>query len=213
MPLLSNEQRRSLEEATLRYMDSLAGAEAYLASRGISLEVAAGYALGVVADPMVGHEIFEGRLTIPYLTNSGPVNLKFRCMKYHDCKQIGCPKYIAWPGLDTNMYGVQSYAKAEDFICVTEGELDALTLNMLGIPAIGIPGASNWKPHWSKVLDDFQVVFCFSDGDKSGQEFAKRLVVEVGAINIKMPDGEDVNSMYLKEGSQYLRNRIKGERK
>ncbi len=213
MPLLSNEQRRSLEEATLRYMGSVAVAEAYLAGRGISLEVAAGYALGVVVDPMVGHDIFEGRLTIPYLTNSGPVNMKFRCMRYHDCKTVGCPKYITWPGLDTNIYGVQAYAKAEDFICVTEGELDSLTLNMLGIPSIGIPGASNWKPHWNKVLDDFSTVFVFSDGDKAGQEFAKRMVSEVNAVNVKMPDGEDVNSMYLKEGAQYLRNRIKGERK
>lgn len=212
MPLLSNEQRRSLEEATLRYMGHVHVAEAYLDQRGISLEAAAGYALGVVVDPLPGHDLFEGRLAIPYLTNSGPVNMKFRCLKYHDCKAIGCPKYIAWPGLDTNLYGVQSYMQAQDFICVTEGELDALTLNMLGIPAMGIPGASNWKPHWTRVLDDFSTVFCFSDGDKSGQEFAKRLVAEVNAVNIKMPDGEDVNSMYVREGAQYLRNRIKGER-
>jgi DNA primase len=78
---------------------------------------------------------------------------------------------------------------------------------------MGIPGASNWKPHWNRVLDDYSTVFCFSDPDPDGQKFAKRLITEVNAINIKMPDGEDVNSMYLKEGAQYLRNRIKGERK
>lgn len=213
MGLLSNEQRRSLEEATLKYMAHAHVAEAYLQQRGISLEVAGGYALGVVAEPLLGHELFTDRLSIPYLTNSGPVNMKFRCLKYHDCKSVGCHKYLAWPGLDTNLYGVQSYARAEDFICVTEGEIDALTLNMLGIPAMGIPGASNWKPHWTKVLDDFSTIYCFSDGDSAGQNFAKRLITEVNAINIKMPDGEDVNSMYLKEGAQYLRNRIKGERK
>lgn len=213
MALLSNEQRRSLEEATMRYLGNVHVAEAYLMSRGITLEVAAGYALGVVVDPLPGHDLFEGRLSIPYLTNAGPVNMKFRCIKHHDCKASGCPKYIAWPGLDTNLYGVQSYARAEDFMCVTEGELDALTLNMLGIPSIGIPGASNWKPHWNKVLDDFAIVYVFSDGDAAGKEFAKRLVAEVNAVNIKMPEGEDVNSMYLKEGAQYLRNRIKGERK
>lgn len=213
MPLLSNEQRRSLEAATLKYMGDVAVAEAYLEGRGITLEVAAGYGLGVAAVPLQGHELFEGRLSIPYLTNSGPVNMKFRCIKYHDCKAIGCPKYIAWPGLDSNIYGVQAYSQAEDFICVTEGELDALTLNMLGIPAMGIPGASNWKPHWTRVLEDFSTVFVMSDGDKPGQEFAKRLIAEVGAVNIKMPEGEDVNSMYLKEGAQYLRTRIKGGRK
>lgn len=211
--MLSAELRKSLEQATLKYMGSLSVAEAYLESRGITLEVAAGFGLGVVAEPMAGHDIFEGRLAIPYLTNSGPVNMKFRCIRYHDCKTVGCPKYIAWPGLGSNIYGVQAYAQAEDILCVTEGELDALTLNMLGIPAVGIPGADNWKAHWSDVLSDFAIVLVFSDGDKAGQDFAKRLIQEVHAINIRMPEGEDVNSMYLKEGPQYLRSRVKGVRR
>lgn len=194
-------------------MDNVVAAEAYLTGRGITLEVAAGYALGVVVDPILGHEQYVGRLAIPYLTNSGPVNMKFRCLKHHDCHREGCAKYLSWQGLDTNLYNVQVYARAGDVLVVTEGELDALTLDMIGIPAMGVPGSSNWKPHWNRIFDDFSTIYVFSDGDAAGQKFAKKAQVECNAINIKMPDGEDVNSTYLREGAEYLKNRIRGDRK
>lgn len=208
MAKLSASQRSGLEQATMRYMESVDLASAYLARRGISEEQAATAALGVVDQPILGHESYKGRLAIPYLTDSGPINMAFRCIKDHNCKAEGHGKYLKLENADVNLYNVQDYYQAYDSIAVTEGEMDALILSMIGIPAIGVPGAENWKPHWNLIFQDFQKVFVFSDGDEAGQNFAKKVVSELRAINIPMPNGMDVNDVYLEAGPEALLVRI-----
>ena len=210
--MLSSEQRKFLEEATLRYMQNVSQAEEYLASRGISMDAAVRECLGVVVEPMEGHERRVGRLCIPYITDSGPVAMTFRCIKDHDCKsQPNHSKYLKPKGEESRLYGVRSFDEAEDFLCVAEGEFDALTLRAIGLPAIGVPGAKNWKKHWTSILQDFSRVYIFSDGDTAGQDFAERVMLEYDrSVNIPMPDGEDVNSAYLKLGKDFLLDRVKG---
>ena len=48
-----------------------------------------------------------------------------------------------------------------------------------------------------------------ADGDNAGHEFSKSLTKELGnVITVQMPDGEDVNSMYLKHGAEYFQQKI-----
>lgn len=209
MAALSKEQRRSLERATLQYSKHLGEAEDYLQARGIAPEVARSVALGVVRDPLPGHEFLEGRLAIPYLTDYGPVNMTFRCLKDHHCGDGGHPKYMLWAGLKANLYMVQSLGRADDFIAVTEGELDALSLNIAGVPAVGISGAEKWQDHWTSVFEDYARVYVFQDGDAAGEKFGDVLVREAGAIRVVMPEHQDVNSMLVSHGAQYLKSRIK----
>lgn len=214
MGMLSAKQLQSLERATIQYMSSIGLAEGYLESRGVSLEVAGSAALGVVDDPMPGHENLRGRLAIPYLTDAGPVNMTFRCIRQHECKLSGCPKYLVFPGLDRNVYGVQALDEADDTVVVCEGEIDQITMyHLMGIPAIGVPGAKNWEPHWTMLMADFARLIVPYDGDQAGKEFAKRVskectpngtVVELVALDDKM----DVNSTYLRDGADALRERL-----
>ena len=77
-------------------------------------------------------------------------------------------------------------------------------------PTVGIPGANNWKKHYAKILDDFDVVVVLADGDAPGLEFGKKISRELGNVNIvSMPDGEDVNSMIIKQGSEWIDERIR----
>ena len=209
MPMLSAPQKRSLERATLQYMKHLDEALAYLAERGIGEEVARSVGLGVVRNPIPGHEHLTGRLAIPYLTDHGPVNMNFRCIKDHRCKEAGHQKYMTWSGLETNLYSVQSIHGADDWIAVCEGELDALTLNIIGVPAVGIAGANKWEDRWNNVFEDFTRVYVFQDGDEAGTKFGDVLVREVSALRIALPSGEDVNSMYIKYGADSLTSRIR----
>lgn len=79
-------------------------AQEYLASRGIGKQAAGTYRLGVVRRPLVGHESLTGRLAIPYITpRGGIVNFSFRCLRLHDCKSEGCPKYLATDGMGRNL--------------------------------------------------------------------------------------------------------------
>lgn len=203
MQTLSAAQRRFFEQAATTYQADLAGDTsvlAYLASRGLSPDGLGTFRLGVVRSPLAGHEVFRGRLAIPYLTPAGVVNFSFRCLKRHDCKEAGCPKYLPPEGMERNLYNVLDLKKDSPFICVTEGELDALTLSLAGLPAVGVPGVKNWKKHFSRCLEDFEVIYAFGDGDDAGSKFSNFLARETRARPIRMPPGEDCNSIFVKEG-------------
>lgn len=210
MQMLSKEQQRFLDQTTMLYLEHLDLAGEWLDGRGIELEHARRNALGVVVDPPKAHESYRGRLCIPYLTPSGVSAVSFRCIQDHDCKAVeGHRKYLKPSGTKTRLYGALYYEEANDFIALTEGEIDALTLQQIGIPALGVPGAENWEPHWTSILQDFATVYVFSDGDEPGQKFAKRVMTEYDrAVNVRMPDGEDVNSVFVKYGKDFLLKKI-----
>jgi len=206
---LSTAQRRFFEQAVTQYQSDLAGdtsAQAYLMSRGIGPQAAATFRLGVVRTPLVGHESRAGRLAIPYLTPAGPVNLRFRCIEQHECE--GHAKYLSMEGAATNLYNVLDLKKDSPFICVTEGEIDAMTLSMCGLPAVGVPGVESWQKHFSRCLEDFDVIYSFADGDKAGRKFSSFLAKEAKARPVSMPQGKDVNKLYTEGGADALRKLI-----
>lgn len=202
---LSNSQRQFLLQATTEYAQYIHLAEEYLITRGLSVDEARKFHLGVVGNPLPGHEGYKGKLVIPYITPSGVVDLRFRSIKGED------PKYIGLPGAKTTMFNAQIVLNADQYICVTEGEIDCITVSVkTGHPAVGIPGANNWKPYYSKILDDFDTVIVLADGDTPGLEFGKKVSRELGNVNIiQMPEGHDVNSIVIQEGVQFLDEKIR----
>jgi DNA primase len=208
MKTLSAEERRFFESAVSQYQSGLRAdtrGQEYLTGRGIGPEVAGTFRLGVVNNPLAGHESYRGRLAIPYLTPSGPVNLRFRCLKPHDCKAENCPKYVSLDGADTNLFNVAALKAESPHICVTEGEIDTITLTMCGIAAVGVPGVENWQEHFRLCLDDFDVVYVLGDGDKAGRKFSSFLAREARARKIQLPRGEDVNDLYRRAGADAVR--------
>lgn len=200
----SASQKDLLDKATTKYAGSISQAEDYLKSRGIPLEVARLVSLGVVAEPEVGHEAFAGRLSIPYITKTGVVDLRFRSLN-----PAVEPKYMGMTGAETKMYNVLDVERAGDYIGVCEGEIDTLTISRcVGIPCVGVPGANSWKKHYTRLLADFERVFVFADGDQPGTEFARSLARELPVTIIQLPDGQDVNSMFVQEGAGYFHQKM-----
>jgi DNA primase len=196
-------QKELLGQAAKAYNQNIYQAEDYLRSRGITMEVARLARLGVVVEPEVGHEIYQGRLSIPYVTKSGVVDLRFRSLN-----PAVEPKYMGLTGADTRMYNVLDIERAGDYIGICEGELDTLTLSAcVGIPCVGVPGANSWKKHYSRLLADFERVYVFADGDQPGKEFATSLSRELPVTIVNFPDGEDVNSYYIKYGADSIREK------
>lgn len=202
---LSSSQKNFLLQATQRYAAKIELAEEYLLSRHLSVEEARVFHLGVVDDPLPGHEAYVGRLAIPYITPSGVVDIRFRGIHNED------PKYMGLVGAKTTMFNTQACFVADRYICVTEGEFDCIMMSVKTLhPTIGIPGANNWKPHYAKILDDFDTVIVLADGDAAGLEFGKKISRELGNVNIvSMPEGDDVNSMMIKRGSDWIDERIR----
>jgi DNA primase len=211
---LSTEERLALEAATAAYqtdLESDAQAQQYLAKRGISPEAARHFRLGVVRRPAQGHEALTGRLSLPYVTPAGVVNANYRCIADHDCKAVdGHRKYLKPEGLPINLFNVRDLKAPGDAICICEGEIDTITLSACGIPAVGISGVNAWEDHFRLCFQDFTRVHAFGDADDAGKSLNKKLIEAVRAIPVRLPKGEDVNSLYLKEGPDGLR-RLLGE--
>ena len=202
---LSNSHRQFLIRAASLYSNQIELAEDYLATRGLSVEEAERFHLGVVVDPLPGHEHLVGRLTIPYITPNGVVDIRTRSMHGEE------PKYLGLPGAETTMYNTQAVFTATNYICLTEGEFDTIALtSKTNHPCVGLPGATSWKPHYARILDDFDIVIILADGDQAGAEMGKKIGRELPNINIvPMPPGEDVNSVLLTLGREWIDERIR----
>lgn len=203
---VSSAQKALLEEAVQAYAVQIDAAKDYLLGRGLTHHVAVIRRLGVVVDPLIGHEAYQGRLVIPYLTPSGVVDIRFRTME----QDTEAPKYMSRPGSEVRMFGVNAFTVDSDMIAVCEGEMDSIVLqDIVGVPAVGIPGANAWKGYYFRAFEDYKRVFVLADGDPAGREFAKKVAASVeAAVVIQMPDGADVNSTYLSEGAEGLRKRL-----
>ena len=199
----SSSQKELLGRAAAKYAANIYQAEDYLASRGITREAARLARFGVVEEPEIGHEAFQGRLSIPYITKTGVVDLRFRSLN-----PAVEPKYMGMTGVETKMYNVLDIDRAGDWIGVCEGELDTITLSVcVGIPCVGVPGANSWKKHYTRLLADFERVFVFADGDQAGTEFARSLARELPVTIVQFSDGDDVNSTYIKHGANYIKEK------
>lgn len=211
MANLSKEQRKSLETTALQYASHLPEALGWLEGRGVTPEQASYEGLGVVRDAPAIHEQYEGRLSIPYLTETGPVGLAFRCMRDHDCKELGHGKYLRPKNQEATLYGVRCFDDATDWIAVCEGEMDSLILRQIGLPAVSIPGSTTWKEHWENVFEDLSRIYVFADGDDSGNKMWESLrdKLSMPVLKVKLPAGEDVNSTFTRYGADAIIKRIK----
>lgn len=204
--LLSESQRNSLEQATTQFQRDLATdpeAQEYLRGRGLDPDAVGYHRLGVVRNPPVGYESFRGRLSIPYITPTGVVDVRFRSLE-RDAK----PRYLNRPNTTVHLYNVRAFEVDSSYIAVTEGEFDAVTAQMCGIPTVGVPGANNWKSFWHRAFSDYESVFLLCDGDTPGHNWGGTLAKDIeNAIIVHMPEGHDVNSIYLQDGVDGIRKR------
>ena len=214
--MASNAQSKLLKEAAQRYAQEISPEVLVaLAERGISEQVAARFELGTVTDPHNGHEMYEGWISIPYITAGGScVGFKFRRI------DDGKPKYGSPTGQKAHLYNVIDILEMSPYIVICEGELDAvITSGVLGIPAVGVPGVQAWKPHFPKLFNGYDTVYVVGDNDvkedgsNPGAEFSKRVANEIlNSVIVNLPPGMDINDYYLAYGADATRALLVGEK-
>lgn len=219
MPVLSPAVRKSLTTRVLTYHDQLkldpAGGllrDYVMQERQLSQETVARFLLGAVVSPETSDEPARGMLAIPYLTPSGPVALRFRRPPDKDTG----PKYWQPEGTDLTIFNVRAFFAGEHVIVITEGEIDCMTVNQCGIPAVGIPGASAWKDHYQPLFEGYDRVIICADNDDTGagSKFAAKVARQVpGPEVILLPEGHDVNSFYCEVGVAGLREYLGVDKK
>jgi DNA primase len=213
--MASNAQSKLQLEAAQRYAQEITPETLVaLEERGISELVAAKFQLGTVVDPINGHEMYAGWISIPYITAlGGCVGFKFRRL------DDGKPKYSSPTGQKAHLYNVVDVTDTSAYIVVCEGELDTvITSGVLGIPAVGVPGVQAWKPHFSKLLNGYESVFIVGDNDTKedgsnpGADFSKRVQQEVlNGVIVQLPTNMDINDYYLAYGADATRALLVGE--
>lgn len=180
-------------------------AAVYLHGRGINASTADTFRLGSVREPFPGHGKFQDFLVIPYLSNLGaPLTMRFRCIQSHEHRKFGHGKYMSILHDPARVYNIAAIHRAAEVIHVTEGEMDAITLNMLGLPAVAIPGATGWRPHHRRMLAGFSRVWVWGDPDDAGASFTQVVTQSLRqAKGVRLTE-LDVNGTYLKYGAEAL---------
>jgi len=209
--MLNEKQRALLTDASERYHKSLTPqAVSYLLGRGITKEAASLFRLGSVVEPSAGHEHSVGRLSIPYITPAGVVGIKFRAIDDTTTKYL-------WPtGQKIGLFNVTDLHKRSNTIAICEGEIDTVVLSgVVGIPAVGVAGVSQWKPWFPKLFESYNRILIFADNDvkedgkNPGQELAKRIKEDLDKAEIiHLPDNQDVNDVYLHSGNSWFEERL-----
>lgn len=214
MQKLSASRKEFLLRAANRYRESLEGSPAaeLLAARHLAGPEVQPYGLGFVADPLPGHEQYRGRLAIPYRRWSpdgwSVVTIRFRCA------HLGCTcpdhaKYLSTPGDDTWIYNTPVLLEDPDSVAVCEGELDAISANLCGIPAVGLPGAESWQDYFTHLFVGFETVYVLTDGDVAGAKFGRTLAKALpNAKIIPCAENQDVNSEMVHNGREFIRRKV-----
>lgn len=207
-------QTKSLLEAAVHYAQEISDeALAYLDGRGISEVTAARYQLGTIKDPIEGHQMYEGWISIPYITALGLcVGFKFRRL------DDGKPKYGAPVGQKSHLFNVASTMASSRSIVICEGEFDAIiTESVTNVPAVGVPGVAAWKPFYTKLFSGFDTVYVVGDNDikedgsNPGMEFSRRVAGEIPNSQIvQLPPGMDITDYYLANGKDATANLVGG---
>lgn len=211
MPVPSQERRTFLERARKRYQESLtpeSDAGQYLMkTRGLLWANANYFRLGVVNDPLPGHEEFQGMLCIPYLAPNGDtLTLRFRRLGDEG------PKYRSMHGDTPRPYNTPALERHSLDFWLLEGEPDTWISHQLGLPCNGYGGANTWKSYFRHIYAQYRTVFVPCDGDKAGKDFGRSIAKDLpNARVIDMgtyldDEGEershDVNSFFLLEGPE-----------
>lgn len=111
---------------------------------------------------------------MPYIDESGSV-LSVRKRMPHNARQ----RFLWNKGAKLIPYGLWRLedARTLGYVVLVEGESDAQTLWYLGIPALGMPGASSFNEDHAKLLLDIPLIYLHVENDRGGKT-AKRRVAQ-----------------------------------
>lgn len=169
-----------------------AGAMEWLQKRGLTPETIAAF--------KIAEQLRDGKTyaLFPYLRDGELVNVKYRNVaEKRDMRQEG--------GAEPCLFGWHLIDPKARTVAICEGEIDAMTLHQVGVPALSVnAGAGNHKwieNDWSR-LDRFSEILIFFDNDESGEKGAREVMHRIGAERCKrvILPAKDANE-YLLSGA------------
>lgn len=217
-------------------LDSPPSMEYLRDGRGLSLETIAKFRLGYVPADFMDHAL--AKWTLEELRNAGlvgdknyPLFFDAILIPYFERDRVTALRaksYVDGRILQTKdtslrLFGVNHIrGHPEPFVC--EGELDAIYLNQVGLPACASPGAGVFQEEWVSLFDTAKRVFVVFDADEAGYKGAHRTATMIGRkariVELPVPQGQkstDVTEFFLrdqktKQEFMHLVDLVRGER-
>ena len=114
-------------------------------------------------------------------------------------------------GSKPSLYGLwrTSHARETGYVFLVEGESDAQTLWHYGLPALGVPGASNWRREWAEHLDGVEKVYAVVEPDAGGETFWERLAaspLRERLHRVELDGAKDASELHLKDPEGFVEN-------
>lgn len=153
-----------------------AGALAWLQSRGLAPDTIAAFKIGEHSQGGKTYAVF------PFLREGELINAKTRNVaEKSDMRQEA--------GAEPCLFGWHLIEPKARTVAITEGEIDAMTLHQVGIPALSVnQGAGNhqWiETDWERLERFSEILICF-DTDEAGQKGAKEVANRLGIERCKL---------------------------
>ena len=146
--------------------------ENYAASKGLPVEF--------LKNLRLTDRNYQGKpaVRIPYFGVDGEeIAVRFRIAL--EKGEEGDHRFRWRTGSKAQLYGLwrlEGIRKA-GYVVLVEGESDTQTLWYHKIPALGIPGASNWKEAWADYLEGIERIYAIIEPDQGGDTLREKLSV------------------------------------
>lgn len=165
-------------------------------------------------------------LTFPYFHKGKCVGVKYRTLPQNLDPEAPAKKGMSFTaGRDVGIYNHDAIEQDMEYLIVTEGETDTLTLLEAGYDnVVGISGCKGKKADWADDLLKPKKIYLIYDTDEAGQEGAYDFAMRFGAdkiCNVVLPKfetvegelGKDLNEWFLAGGTKEQLDRLLEEAK
>jgi hypothetical protein len=99
-------------------------------------------------------------------------------------------------------------ARKAGFVVLVEGESDCHTLWFHEIPALGIPGANNWRDRWATYLDGIEKVYAVIEPDQGGDTLREKLTgceaIRERLHFLELDEHKDPSALHLADPDRFM---------
>ena len=148
----------------------------------------------------------DGKVRIPYHLVDGRESNAVRYRRALEGKN----RFTMRKGSTLIPYGLERIAdaRAHGSMVVVEGESDCHTLWHHGFDAVGLPGASNFKPEWLMHFDGFSTIYIVIEPDAGGEQMLGWIAKQPEAFQdrvrlVRLTDHKDPSALHLDDPDRF----------